>query len=160
MIGMKIKDYKEMNNISARKISEKINNEVTDVTIYNCLSSPHKVSKKVFMMVAQAVGMPLDEASKEWDGSKIPADVDDESILFYKMTSGLSFEDISEQLHLRYGFDKNCKSTSFKAIKTPERTQMETFLNVAEIVNMPRDEALKQWREAKINYYSDKYMGE
>lgn len=68
----------------------------------------------------------------------------------YKITSGLSYSDIGNALHMS-------KTTINKAVKMPWRTSWETFSMIANYVEMPEEEAKEQWKKENIEYQTKRF---
>lgn len=68
----------------------------------------------------------------------------------YKIKSGLSYTDLQKKTGL-------CRTTLNKAVTKPWRTKIETFLMIANIVNMPEEAAEKEWKISKREFNLEKY---
>jgi len=68
----------------------------------------------------------------------------------YKLQENMSYAKLAEQAGL--GTD-----AAFRAIKYPWRTRIETIMKIAEVLNIPEDEAMQLWKAAKKEFNIRRY---
>ena len=72
------------------------------------------------------------------------------TLLDYKNLSKLSFREIA------YKAGMGERTGAFHVCHKPERCTINSVLKVAAVVNMPEEEAKKEWEAAKLKSYQQK----
>lgn len=73
----------------------------------------------------------------------------------YYVEKGLSYDKIMLKIT---GF--KCRETSHHAIKNPARTTRKDFMEVAKVLGMPEDDAVKEWEDEKAGRIIEKGIKE
>jgi hypothetical protein len=68
----------------------------------------------------------------------------------YKLQANMSYARLAKLAGL--GTD-----AAFRAVRYPWRTRIETIMKIAEVLNIPRDEATELWKVAKKEFNIRRY---